>query len=383
MPISVSSQRIQHIPRSRFYLAKLCWALFLALVARAELRPHPVANDLKGGYQVVAADVNHDGKPDLIAVASGQSELVWYENPAWQRHVIAGNLKGMINAAYLDDQIVLASAFASDAKRSIGIVSLLTPNGDPAQPWNIREIDRLTTSHRLRWADIDGSGKKVLINAPLTGASAEPPDYRGRVPLVFYRPGNWNRETIGDANEGVQHGLFITDWDGDGRDDILTGSFSGIDLYRWSGGKWNRTAIAKGSTAPCPKCGTSDITVGKLRKERFLAAIEPWHGNEVAVYRRNGKRWTRTVIDDSLVQGHTIIAVDLDNDRRDEIVAGYRGNGGSVLIYHAGAHDVWSKTVLDTSIPANACAVADLNGDGRPDLACIGGAFLKWYENPR
>ena len=134
MPISVSSQRIQHIPRSRFYLAKLCWALFLALVARAELRPHPVANDLKGGYQVVAADVNHDGKPDLIAVASGQRELVWYENPAWQRHVIAGNLKGMINAAYVDDQIVLASAFASDAKRSMGIVSLLTPNGDPARP---------------------------------------------------------------------------------------------------------------------------------------------------------------------------------------------------------------------------------------------------------
>jgi hypothetical protein len=331
----------------------------------------------------LAADVNHDGKRDLIAVASGQSELVWYENPAWQRHVIAGNLKGMINAAYLDDQIVLASAFASDAKRSIGIVSLLTPNGDPTQPWNIREIDRLTTSHRLRWAGIDSSGKKVLIDAPLTGATTEPPDYHGRVPLVLYRQGDWKRKTIDDANEGVQHGLFIIDWNGDGRDDILTGSFSGIDLYQRSGANWKRTAIAKGSSAPCPKCGTSDVTVGKLGKERFLAAIEPWHGNEVALYRRKGKHWTRTVIDDSLVQGHTIITVDLDSDGRDEIVAGYRGNGGSVLIYRAGAHDAWSKTVLDGAIPANACAVADLNGDGRPDLACIGGALLKWYENPR
>ena len=379
----VSSQRIQHIPRSHLYFWKFCWALIFPFIARAELRPHSVANDLKGGYQVVAADVNHDGKPDLIAVASGQSELVWYENPAWQRHVIAGNLKGMINAAYLEDKIVLASAFASDAKRSIGIVSLLTPNGDPSQPWNIREIDRLTTSHRLRWADIDGSGKKVLIDAPLTGPTAEPPDYHGRVPLVLYRQGDWKREMIDDANEGVQHGLFITDWDGDGRDDILTGSFSGIDLYRWSGGKWKRTAIAKGSPAPCPKCGTSDVTVGRLGKERFLAAIEPWHGNEVAVYRRNGKRWTRTVIDNSLVQGHTIITVDLDSDGRDEIVAGYRGNGASVLLYRAGAHDGWSKTVLDGAIPANACAVADLNSDGRPDLACIGGKLLKWYENLR
>jgi len=28
--------------------------------------------------------------------------------------------------------------------------------------------DAIPTSHRLRWADIDGSGKKVVINAVLT-----------------------------------------------------------------------------------------------------------------------------------------------------------------------------------------------------------------------
>ena len=67
--------------------------------------------------------------------------------------------------------------------------------------------------------------------------------------------------------------------------------------------------------------------------------------------------------------------------RRDEIIAGYRGNGGSVLIYRADAQGAWSKTVLDNAIPANACAVADLNADGRPDLVCIGGALLKWYGN--
>jgi hypothetical protein len=374
--MSLLSRRIQHIP-------KICWALFVPLFATAELRQHPVAQDLKGGYQVIAADVNHDGKIDLIAVASGQAELVWYENPGWQRHVIAGNLQGMINAAYWNNELVLASGFASTPKRSIGIVSVLTPNEDPARPWNIREIDRLTTSHRLRWADIDGSGKKVLINAPLAGAAAKAPEYRDRVPLVFYRPGVWKRETIGNTNEGVQHGLFITDWDGNGRDSILTGSFSGIDLYRLQNTEWKRTEIAKGSPAPCPKCGTSDVTAGKLGQERFLATIEPWHGNEVAVYRHGRDGWARTVIDESLVQGHTIVTADLDNDGRDEIIAGYRGNGGSVLVYRADAQGAWSKMVLDDGIAANACAVADLNRDGRPDLACIGGALLKWYENVR
>jgi len=355
---------------------------FIPVFSAAELAQHSIANDLKGGYQVVAADVNHDGKIDLIAVASGQTELVWYENPAWQRHVIAGNLQHMINAAYWSDQIVLASEFANEAKRSIGIVSVLTPNGDPRQPWNVKEIDRLTTSHRLRWADIDASGKKVLINAPLTGAQAESPEYRGHVPLVFYRPGEWKRQTIDDTNEGVQHGVFIVDWDGQGRDSILTASFSGIDLYRFQkDGMWKRTEITKGRPAACPKCGSSDVTVGQLGKERFLAAIEPWHGNEVAVYDHGQQGWTRTMIDDSLSQGHTIVAADLDGDGRDEIVAGFRASGGSVLIYKADAKGAWSKVVLDNAISANACVTTDLNGDGRPDLACIGGTALKWYEN--
>src|SRR6202040_2753088 len=92
--------------------------------------------------------------------------------------------------------IVLATDFANQAKNSIGVVSVLKHNGDPRQPWTATEIDRLTTSHRLRTANIDGSGKRVVINAPLTGAKAEAPDYRDQTPLVFYRPGEWKRQLI-------------------------------------------------------------------------------------------------------------------------------------------------------------------------------------------
>ena len=73
----------------------------------------------------------------------------------------------------------------------------------------------MPTSHRLRFADIDGTGRKVLVNFPLIGSQAVAPDYRDHVPLLMYRPGEWKREVITDTEEGVVHGIDATDWNGD------------------------------------------------------------------------------------------------------------------------------------------------------------------------
>ena len=379
-----------------FLLLFLIAGHLFAATPPAEFAEHQIAADLKGGYQVVIADLNNDGKPDIIALASGMKDLVWYENPTWRKHVLAEGLSHMINLAAWDTdgdgipEIVIAHEFANQAKNSIGIISVLTHGADVTEPWKVAEIDRIPTSHRLRWADIYGNGKKVLVDAPLTGLKAEAPEYRGKTPVVFYKPGTWMREAIPLENEGVQHGIFITDWDGNGREDILTASFSGIDLFRLGkDGAWTRTELAKGNPAPWPKCGSSDVTVGwlgaKPPKTRFLAAIEPWHGNEVAVYRQIKGAWQRLVIDDALDQGHTILAADLNGDGIDEIVAGYRGKSHNVNIYYSigSKGERWMNHPLDNGMAASSCAAADLNTDGRIDLVCIGSATanLKWYEN--
>lgn len=364
----------------RCFLIPLC-AMFLAAAPPAHFNRHVIATDLKGGYQVVVADLNHDGKPDLIALASGMSDLVWFENPTWERHVIASGLTGMINLAVSDNQIVVAYGFTMQYATSKGIVAVLKPNGDPRKPWTLAEIDRLPTSHRIRVANFDGS--TVFVNAPLIGPNAVAPDYRDHVPLVYYRPGEWKRTPIAKENEGVQHGITIVDWDHSGRDAILTMSFSGIDLYRYTASSWTRTEISKGNPEPWPKSGSSDLAVGHLGKERFLAAIEPWHGNQVVVYRQKHGQWKREVIDDSLLDGHTILTADLNGGSRDAIVAGMRGKPYRVLIYE-NQKSHWTRRILDEGgVSAASCAAADLNGDGRIDLACIGSATanLKWYEN--
>jgi len=350
--------------------------------------PHLITTDLRGGYQTVVADLNRDGKPDIIALASGGSELVWFENPTWQRHLISGDLPRAINCAVNDTdgdgfpEIAVAWMFENEASKSVGKVGVLRHNGDPRLPWKLQQIDELTTSHRLRWADIDGSGRKTLVNGALTGAHAAAPNYGGdHAPLVMYRPGDWKREVISEANEGVQHAVLVAKWNlSDRRDSILTASFSGIHLFQSTRNGWTRTELAKGDDSPCPKCGSSDIAIGYLGKEKFLAAIEPWHGNQVAVYTLKNKLWQRHKIDDSLTDGHTILAVDIDGDGKDEVVAGFRQGAKSIYIYSEGKSG-WDKRVLDSGMGAASCASADLNGDGAPDVVCIASSSLKWYEN--
>jgi len=361
---------------------RLC--LFLTLPALAQpvkFREHVVATGQTGGYQVVVADMNHDGKPDLIALASGLRELAWYENPGWQKHVIVEGIRQPINVAVvrLDARgipvLALAHEFSPRAKNSIGIVSILENDGET---WKRTDIDKLPTSHRLRI--LNG----LLVNAPLTDESAEAPDYRGHTPLVFYKPGEWKRTLVTDADDGVLHCIYPFDWDGDGRDELLTASFQGVFVVKQAkDGSFTRTKLTGGSPDAWPKSGASDVAVGRLGSKRFLTTIEPWHGNMIAVYTEQKGAWEREVIDANLVDGHTLLTGNLDGNGNDVIIAGYRGKGASVNLYRFEGGK-WIKSLLDEGGMAGAgCAVADLNGDGRPDIACIGTstANVKWYEN--
>src|SRR5205809_7970271 len=88
--------------------------------------PHDIDANFRGGYAVAVADFNKDGKPDVIANSLAASELAWYENPSWARHVIAPEQQ-IVNQAMADidgdgiPEIAFQSSFAMQAVNSKGL----------------------------------------------------------------------------------------------------------------------------------------------------------------------------------------------------------------------------------------------------------------------
>ena len=251
-------------------------------VELAQWQETTVTDSLKMGYQLVAADLNRDGRPDLIVVDERGTELAWYENPTWERHVIIKDVPRTINLDVYDydgdgiPEIAMGHNFETVPEKSIGNVLILKSGPDPRQPWTAREIDRIPTVHRLRWIDLKGDGKKVLLVAPMIGAKATPPDYADNVPVYLYRPGEWKRELYTAQPRGILHSITPVRWHGRG-EQLMTADFLGIRVFLAHG----PVEIAKGDPRQCPQCGSSEIKVGHLGKRRFIAAIEPWHGNQI------------------------------------------------------------------------------------------------------
>ncbi|MBI4474748.1 MAG: PQQ-binding-like beta-propeller repeat protein [Acidobacteria bacterium] len=375
-------------------------ALETRIPGQVEFRTHVIDAAFPGGYAVAAIDINKDGKLDIVANSLRVSELPWYENPAWQRRVIADGMSAIVNFAAEDldgdgvPEVAIENAFAMVPARSEGLVWLLRHAGDPRQKWNSQRIDAFPTSHHIVWADVDGDRKKELVNAPLVGAKSLAPTYdQDKTPIFWYRQGDWQRHSITNDVNGIIHRVRPLAWDGNGRDQLLVASFDGITLYRATGSganlRWESQQLSPGhSDDKAPRLGASDVAVGRLHGKRFLASVEPWHGNEIVIHTQDAAaKWIRKVLFSEMTTGHEVAVGDFNGDGHDDIVAGDQGaRSAAVHVMYAPSTPggEWTHQVLDNGgMAASGCVTADLNNDRRIDILCIGSATgnIKWYEN--
>jgi hypothetical protein len=356
-----------------------------------------------GAYQVEVADVNGDKKPDVIAV--GGSTCAWYENPTWKKRVVTGakETPGIISSATADldgdgkAEIAIAYEFGMNTPTKGKLLLAVQGNG-VSEPWRLIAMAEVPSIHRLRWGDVTGDGKLDLVVAPIFGRLAQPPRFEPPARLTaFHTDGNpisanWDRYNLADrpvihAIE-VRRSISVRNCAS-----VLTADNLGvavIDLAATDGPSFTYAAynLVSGEVGEPPKRGCSEVHLGVMRDgRRILSTLEPWHGNQVCVYTeldpKLQKFGPRTVIDDTLTDGHALWVADVDGDGDDEVFAGHRGKDHRVSMYDFDrSNQTWRKTVIDREIAAQDLRGGDLDADGIPDVVAVGGSThnVVWYR---
>jgi len=378
-------------------LSFLGWAALGQAADLPKFRHVTIDDQVKIGYGTAIADMNGDKKPDIILCDA--RNIAWYENPSWKKHIIVENLTPRDHVCIAvrdidgDGKAEIAAGAqwnpgeTSDTAKS-GAVFYLIPPADRTQKWTPVQLKHEPTTHRMRWFATP-TGKFDLVVLPLHGRGNKGGKGDGVRTLAYHKPSDaeakWSTTVIDDRMH-TSHNFEVAQWDKDAANEMLLGGLEGVFLLNPAiRGGWTRQQISNNPTG--------EVRQGAgARGEKFIAAIEPMHGNQLSIYTaaKGKKLWDRNVIDDSLDQGHALATGDFLGTGSDQIVVGWRGTRrtgkvGVKLFYPTNEQRTEWKSLLidDNEMATEDIRVADLNADGKIDIVAAGRAThnLKIYFN--
>ncbi|MBX3733591.1 MAG: VCBS repeat-containing protein [Verrucomicrobiae bacterium] len=380
------------------------------VAAQAADTPEPrfravtVDDQIAIGYGLAIADVDGDGRPDIVL--ADKSQVVWYRNPGWEKFVIAEQLTPLDNvcvaAADVDGdgkaEIAVGAGWNPGDTVNSGALFYLLPPADRTQRWEPIALPHEPTMHRIQWAR-DWQGQMTLLSVPLHGRGNDPAKGEGAgVRIQRYRPPGdpsqpWEVTTL-DESLNKTHNFDVVAWDDDPAPEVLVGARQGVFLLDWSRESRSNVRIPIASDVGG---GAGEVRMGRLGSGRFVAAVEPMHGNTLALYRPSPaggtNLWTRRVLDEALVDGHALVCGDFLGIGRDQVVVGWRAMnrpgvrvGIKMYIPEDDQGARWREVLLDDNgMACEDLRAADLDGDGHLDLIAAGRATknVKIYLNER
>lgn len=198
---------------------------------------HRIDRELHGVHGVWVSDVNRDGKADLLANSFAgphlESSLAWFSTPfgrqAARRMITTGAATGRPHYLHFADMNADGRGDVLLGASAEGSFTWWEQPADLAQEWKRYLIAMEPGATHPRAADLNGDGKPDVFGSAGHG-----------VGVFWYEAPTWKRHVI-DAGLRDVHAFDVADLDGDGDMDAAGCSFS-AKIVRWwenvGGGKF-------------------------------------------------------------------------------------------------------------------------------------------------
>ena len=285
---------------------------------------------------VAVADVNGDGKPDLVVVnQSGTVGVLLGNGDGTFQTAVAYGTGGWepfsvtvadVNGDGKPDLLVANQCISSECATNTGAVSVLLGNGDGTFQSAVTYGSGGIRSFSVAVADVNGDGKPDLL---VTNVCASSNNCNNGTVGVLLGNGDGTFQTAVAYDSGGYSALrvAVADVDGDGKTDVLVA---------------NQCA-----DSTCAKDGTVGVLLGN-GDGTFQTAVAYDSGG--------GQAWSIAVADAS------------GDGRPDVLVANYSSDTVGVLLGNGNGTFQTAVTYGTGGVLPYSVAVRDVNGDGRPDV---------------